>query len=89
MEPELLADFAQDWGIEETWYGWYSPRSHYLHGTVLYRTPAGTDVHVTSVNNSDTEHGSNWADIVCVGQITEYVSSGDEGKWPLLYHKHM
>jgi len=52
-------------------YGWFSEKqSRYI--LCEYRTPAGGTVIVTSVTKGP-EHGTAWDDIICVGEVTEWV----------------
>ena len=76
-----------DIDLESYWYalkpppkltfGWFSESALNFNGFyVYYLRPDGTEVLVTLVNQSDSDSGSLWHDIQCVGEVVTYVRSG-------------
>jgi hypothetical protein len=42
---------------ETVQYGWYSPKAAAQTGTTIYRTPEGTEVEVTGVDEDEDPYG--------------------------------
>ena len=57
---------------------WLSCKQSAYTGTCFYRRADGTEVKVTMVTR-DNEHGTMWDDIVCLGEVTDYVRAGAPG----------
>lgn len=60
-------------------HGWYSVRQSRINGVLLYQTPDGNVVEVTSVTD-DVEHHTGWDDIAYIGVVSKYVGRRTEGK---------
>jgi len=58
----------------EKQYGWYSYLAHKQGGKYcIYKTPFNTEVKITHITNSPTEHSTNFPDIICHGEVSEFV----------------
>jgi hypothetical protein len=60
-------------------HGWYSVRQSRVGGVLLYQTPDGNTVEVTSVTD-DVEHHTEWDDIAYIGVVCKYLGHKTEGK---------
>ena len=68
---------------EPTRYGWYSESADIASKRyrlskcvdIYYNTPSGNRVKVTCVNHSNTESGTAWPDIKCIGEVTTYINN--------------
>lgn len=62
-------------------YGFFSKEHEAFIGSVVYKRPDGSKVHVTALSE-DANYGTDpkrygaWADNVCVGEVTDYVGPG-------------
>ena len=54
-------------------YGWYSAKGAALAGSHLYEKPDGSTVEVFEINESPNIPSSNWPDIECVGEVTNWI----------------
>ena len=64
-----------------TKYGWFSQKAKDTgFHTVVYATPAGGEVEILTVTESDTEHGCGWDDIVCVGELGRWLRDGQKSQ---------
>lgn len=54
-------------------YGWYSPSAVQSGVAILYRTPDGRVVTVTSVSDSETCSATSWSDCRLVGPVAEFI----------------
>ena len=61
---------------EKKTYGWYSENMRAASDKlVVYRHVDGREVNCTIVSQSPTEHNTMWTDIVCHGEVTNYIRS--------------
>lgn len=56
--------------------GWYSLKQAANFGSLIYRTPTGEDVEVTTITSTDDRDGILWDDLVCRGPVVDYVRVG-------------
>jgi len=58
-------------------YGWYSQGMIENCGGFLHKTPDGGIVEVAMVHTSATDHETGWDDMICVGEVGEFVGRAD------------
>ena len=70
-------------------YGWYSYLFHKQRGTFcIYKTPFNTEVRITHVTDSPTDHGTKFPDIICHGEVTEFVKTVKDNSYSsMLFRK--
>ena len=57
-------------------YGWFSEKAHQrADAKITYNTPSGEHVLITNITDSPTDSKTVWDDIMCVGEVTNFVSS--------------
>lgn len=63
----------------EQLYGWLSEAHAQSNpeDVLVYATPDGRKVHVTSVSHGSADPGGNWPDARCVGPVTERIRMSD------------
>ncbi len=54
-------------------YGWFSAKAASSFGANVYRRPDGSEVIITVVCDSNTDSGCKWDDIICVGEVTDWI----------------
>lgn len=67
-------------------HGWYSPHMDSRWGTDRWKTVDGKEVHTTCITYSpDDNGGTKWTDIVCVGEVVEFLGKGHPSSEPELF----
>lgn len=57
-------------------HGWFSRKAHAISKNLItYETPQNTNVIVTNVTYSSTDSGTQWDDIIYLGEVTKFVSN--------------
>ena len=57
-------------------YGWFSPTAQLGSDVIVtYNTLDKGPVIVSSVTESPTDSGTNWKDIICLGEVTNFISN--------------
>ena len=59
-------------------WAWFSEKQRIISGTVFYRGLDGREIEATMVSGS-INHGTNWSDIRCLGQVQGYLRRGQAG----------
>ena len=63
---------------EKKMYGWYSQNMcNNMNSIVVYKHVDGKEVNCTVISRSPTKHNTLWTDIVCLGEITNYLRTTD------------
>ena len=57
-------------------YGWFSPTAQLRSDIIVtYDTLDKGPVMVSSITKSPTDSGTTWKDIICVGEVTNFIAS--------------
>lgn len=63
--------------MAEIKYGWFSAKQKAEGGgTFIYCTPACREVECSEINSDSNKSMMNWDDIVCIGEVREFVRDG-------------
>lgn len=67
-------------------YGWFSQNSkNQGNGSSIYEHVDGTHVEITVVCKSNTDAGTSWDDIVCIGEVKQWIKKCDGGNFGALF----
>lgn len=61
-------------------HGFYSVKQSKVTGVVVYKTPDGKEVEVTSVHDDRNNHGIMWDDVAYIGVVSSYVKRISEAQ---------
>ena len=61
-------------------YGWFSAKAHAASNNIItYETPEHTKVIISNITNSPTDSKIMWDDVMCVGEVTKFISNKSTG----------